>query len=68
MNSTQDIFADYARAYEFRRETDMSISEYLDACRSDPGLYASAPERILQAIGEPVMSIPARTRASAGSS
>ena len=55
MNSTQDIFADYARAYEFRRETDMSISEFLEACRTDPGHYASAPERILQAIGEPTV-------------
>jgi serine protein kinase len=53
MNSTNDIFADYARAYESRRETDMSIAEYLDACRSDPGHYATAPERILRAIGEP---------------
>ncbi|MDN3563252.1 PrkA family serine protein kinase [Paeniroseomonas aquatica] len=55
MNSTQDIFADYARAYESRRETDMSISEFLEACRTDPGHYASAPERILQAIGEPTV-------------
>ena len=34
MNSTQDIFADYARAYEARRETEMSISEYLEGCRA----------------------------------
>ncbi len=55
MNSMQDIFADYARAYESRRETDMSISEYLEGCRKDPGFYASAPERILKAIGEPMV-------------
>jgi serine protein kinase len=55
MNSMQDIFADYARAYESRRETDMSISEYLEGCRKDPGFYASAPERILKAIGEPTV-------------
>src|SRR5690349_12956049 len=53
MDTMQDIFADYARAYEARRESDMSISEFLEACKSDPGCYASAPERILQAIGEP---------------
>ncbi|MDO9712048.1 PrkA family serine protein kinase [Paracraurococcus lichenis] len=53
MDTMQDIFADYARAYEARRESDMSISEFLEACKSDPGCYASAPERILKAIGEP---------------
>ena len=31
----------------------MSIAEYLEGCRADPGMYASAPERILKAIGEP---------------
>src|SRR5215213_9359594 len=53
MDTTQDIFADYARSFEARREADMSVPEYLEACRADPGVYASAPERILQAIGEP---------------
>ena len=55
MNSTQDIFADYARAYGERRETDMSIAEYLEACRTDPDTYATAAERILAAIGEPMV-------------
>ena len=53
MDTTQDIFADYARSFEARREADMSIAEYLETCRADPGAYASAPERILKAIGEP---------------
>jgi len=53
MDTTQDIFADYARSFEARREADLSVAEYLEACRSDPGMYASAPERILKAIGEP---------------
>lgn len=55
MDTTQDIFADYARSFEARRDADMSIAEYLEACRSDSGMYASAPERILRAIGEPEM-------------
>src|SRR3954468_7072324 len=55
MDTMQDIFADYARAYEARRESDMSIAEFLEACKSDPGMFASAPERILQAIGEPTV-------------
>lgn len=33
----------------------MSLSEYLEACRTDPSCYASAAERMLKAIGEPVM-------------
>jgi serine protein kinase len=31
----------------------MSLSEYLEGCRDDPMMYASAPERLLAAIGEP---------------
>ncbi len=31
----------------------MSLATYLDLCRTDPKTYASAAERILQAIGEP---------------
>ncbi|BCI67197.1 PrkA family serine protein kinase [Acetobacter aceti] len=33
----------------------MSLAEYLEACRTDPSCYASAAERMLKAIGEPVM-------------
>ena len=31
----------------------MTLSDYLDLCREDPKTYASAAERILDAIGEP---------------
>ena len=48
-----DLFEGFARAYEARRETEMSLSDYLELCRSDPMAYASAPERILAAIGDP---------------
>ena len=65
MDTMQDIFADYARAYKFRKESDMWIAEFL-GCRTDPMAYASAPERIL-AIGEPVVLVP-RTTGSAASS
>ena len=49
------LFNAFARSFEARRETDMSIAEYLEACRDDPMRYANAPERILAAIGEPQM-------------
>ncbi|HKU94622.1 MAG TPA: PrkA family serine protein kinase [Vineibacter sp.] len=47
------VFNTLVRSFESRRETAMSLSEYLEACRSDPMLYASATERLLAAIGEP---------------
>ncbi len=31
----------------------MSLQDYLEACRQDSTMFASAPERILAAIGEP---------------
>src|SRR5215210_8875915 len=48
-----DLFANFLRSYEAYRETDMSLGEYLEGCRDDPTMYASAPERLLAAIGEP---------------
>ena len=55
MFPADDLFASFARTYEARRESEMSLREYLEGCRSDPMMYASAPERILAAIGEPEM-------------
>ncbi len=53
MQSFDDVFAGYARDFEGRRDAELSLQEYLEACRDDPRAYASAPERILAAIGEP---------------
>jgi serine protein kinase len=50
-----DLFDTYARSYEARRETEMSVAEYLEACRNDPLMYAGPHERLLAAIGEPEM-------------
>jgi serine protein kinase len=47
------IFNSFIRSFEARREIEMSLPEYLDACRSDPMRYANAAERLLAAIGEP---------------
>ncbi len=35
------------------KEEEISLEEYLALCRSNPGTYASAAERMLAAIGEP---------------
>jgi serine protein kinase len=47
------VFSAFTRSFEARRETDMSLSEYLESCRGDPMRYATATERLLAAIGEP---------------
>jgi serine protein kinase len=59
------IFDNYAARYERTREEEYSLSEYLQLCKKDPLTYASAPERMLAAIGEPSWSTPASTAAVA---
>ncbi|WP_029007227.1 PrkA family serine protein kinase [Azospirillum halopraeferens] len=53
MFPADELFTRYAQAYEGRREAELTLTEYLEGCRNDPMMYASAPERILAAIGEP---------------
>ncbi len=47
------IFSQYQERYEESREETLSIQEYLELCKKDPSVYASAAERMLKAIGEP---------------
>jgi len=47
------IFNHYQDRYKATQEEVMSLQEYLELCKSDPSVYASAPERLLMAIGEP---------------
>jgi serine protein kinase len=46
------VFNAFMRNYEDRRDSEMSLMDYLENCRTDSMLYASAPERLLAAIGE----------------
>jgi serine protein kinase len=39
--------------YSATQEAEMSLDEYLNLCKQDPGAYASAAERMLAGIGEP---------------
>src|SRR5271165_1492599 len=55
MNTADDLFAAYARSFEAHREAELTLAEYLQACRDDPMTYATATERLLAAIGEPEM-------------
>ncbi|NWG54417.1 MAG: PrkA family serine protein kinase [Hydrogenophilaceae bacterium] len=50
-----DLFQSYSKAFESRREHEMSLADFLDGCRSDPLFYAGPHERLLAAIGEPRM-------------
>lgn len=47
------IFSHYQERYVATQEEELTIQEYLDLCKSDPSVYATAAERMLAAIGEP---------------
>ncbi|WP_096085387.1 PrkA family serine protein kinase [Agaribacterium haliotis] len=47
------IFSHYQQRYTDTQQEEISLQEYLDLCKKDPSVYASAAERILTAIGEP---------------
>ncbi|PKR56187.1 PrkA family serine protein kinase [Thalassospira marina] len=53
MAEDQDIFELYAEGYDGKRETELTIRDYLNLCRDDPSAYSSAAERMIKAIGEP---------------
>src|SRR5690349_19044470 len=52
MFPADDLFSRYAQNYEGRKEVEMTLFEYLEACKDDPLIYATAAERILAAIGD----------------
>jgi len=54
MANLNDVISRYSEAYANRRETEMTIADYLEACLDDPSYYASPAERLLSAIGEPM--------------
>ncbi|MGY8870076.1 MAG: PrkA family serine protein kinase [Pseudomonadales bacterium] len=47
------IFENYKSRYTATIQEEMSLTENLELCKTDPMTYASAAERMLQAIGEP---------------
>ena len=50
------IFSNYKTRYDAKLQEELSLQEYLELCKQDPGAYASSSERILQAIGEPKLT------------
>lgn len=49
------IFSHYRERFETTQQEELTIKEYLELCKNDPSVYASASERMLMAIGEPEM-------------
>ncbi len=53
MTSADEIFSIYAQTYDRQKQHEMPLRQFLEGCRDDPMLYASAAERMMKAIGEP---------------
>ena len=47
-----DIFNVFSEVYAREKQEDMTLQDYLLACRDNPIMYASASERMVAAIGE----------------
>jgi len=48
-----DVLELFSENYSEEKHEEMTLRDYLSACRDDSGLYASAAERMITAIGEP---------------
>ncbi len=55
MTPTSDLLTRYSNDYDRRKTSEMSLMEYFEECRVDPDCYSGAHERLLSAIGEPVV-------------
>jgi serine protein kinase len=60
MTSDNELFDVYARSYDRNKQTELSIREFLEACKTDPMMIAGAAERMIAAIGEPQLVDTAR--------
>lgn len=48
-----NLFEEFQKSFQQEQETEMSLMDYLELCKTEPLAYASASERVLHAIGEP---------------
>src|SRR5919206_5221518 len=55
MRFDEGVFGLYSRIYENRRAVEYTLEEYLRACSDDSSFYAGPAERLLKAIGDPIM-------------
>ena len=50
-----DVFSLFSQVYARERKEATSLTDYLEACRDNPSMYATAAERMIAAIGEPTV-------------
>lgn len=50
-----NILEKYKSHSIIQKEETFSLQEYLELCKTDPLVYATAPQRLLAAIGEPII-------------
>ena len=48
-----DVFNLFSEIYSSQTQEEMSLQQYLLACRDNRAMYVTAPERMMMAIGEP---------------
>ena len=53
MTQESDVFDLYSTLFESRKQTELSLRDYLTLCRDTPTTFANAAERMIAAIGEP---------------
>jgi len=53
--SHSEVFDLFSEIYASTAQEEMSLQDYLLACRDDPSMYATAAERMVDAIGEPTL-------------
>jgi serine protein kinase len=55
MTTDTEIFEAFTKSYDKQKRSELTLKEYLEACRTDASLYAGTAERMMTAIGEPEM-------------
>lgn len=53
MTTHDNVFSTYRERYESHQQQELSLSDYLDLCKTDSSAYATVAERMLLAIGNP---------------
>ncbi|WP_193367691.1 PrkA family serine protein kinase [Pelagibius marinus] len=48
-----NVFTQFSEEYRRSQHEEVTLQDYLIACRDDPGMYATTAERMIMAIGEP---------------
>ncbi len=52
--SKDQVFDLFTRSYDRHKQVELTLKQFLEGCRADPMFYATAAERMLNAIGEPM--------------